>query len=217
MTGLQPITDNPEIAAPIASLLLAVALYYVVGLDVMVGNARLIAQIRTMLPRFVDDRTKEDLRLVHELDQHEHVATVHASWSEVWDALLEIGAHPNPAAAHKITEDGREEIRSLAIRDLPDEFEHMGRLRQTWHILSTRRQTHISLFKAEGGKTDVYAHNEYNSLHPLKGAEHYLGEGMDVARGVSEAIDALDEAGLHYGLGEGAKQVRLDEIGSPRR
>lgn len=49
------------------------------------------------------------------------------------------------------------------------------------------RQLHLMLFETDDGRTDVYAHEELSSVHPLCGPAHFRGDGQSVRAGVERA------------------------------
>lgn len=53
------------------------------------------------------------------------------------------------------------------------------------------RQLHVMLFPAEEARTHVYAHEEASSVNPRVGADHFDGNGQNVAVGVRWARDVL--------------------------
>lgn len=54
------------------------------------------------------------------------------------------------------------------------------------------RQLHLMLFERSDGNTDVYAHEELSSVHPLCGLAHFSGDGQSVAAGVRRARQWFD-------------------------
>jgi len=85
----------------------------------------------------------------------------------------------NPIAALKTNPASEQEVGSWAYRDGP----------------LARRQLHVMLFEREtdnGLQTDVYAHEEYSSLHPLVAYEHYTAVDYDPEAGVERTRSIFD-------------------------
>lgn len=76
----------------------------------------------------------------------------------------------NPMARLK-TRDGQPEDGSWVYRESP----------------LAPRQLHLMLFENDDGTTDVYAHEELSSVHPLCGPAHFRGDGQSVRAGVERA------------------------------
>lgn len=101
------------------------------------------------------------------IDGAEHAGYVEQSPTEVGEALAANGYTRMPLAALKRTADGRLEVASWAHR----------------RALFAEEQTHVMLFEAPDGGTDVYAHQEANALAPQVAYEHYRGIGLDPTEG----------------------------------
>ena len=94
--------------------------------------------------------------------------------------LYEAGFIRNPMARLKIRDD-QAEGGSWVYRESP----------------LAPRQFHLMLFENDDGTTDVYAHEELSSVHPLCGPAHFRGDGQSVRVGVERArawfsLDASD-------------------------
>lgn len=88
--------------------------------------------------------------------------------------LFEWGFIRNPFARLK-TRDGEYEAGSWVYRERP----------------LASRQLHLMLFARADGGTDVYAHEEPSSVHPLRAAVHFDGDGQSLANGVERARGRL--------------------------
>lgn len=103
----------------------------------------------------------------------EYAGTLPLSLAETERLLWRAGFVRNPFSRLK-RRDGEPELGSWVARDSP----------------LARRQVHVMLFPAPGG-VDVYAHEEYSSVHPLVGSSHFDGATQNVAIGVERARERL--------------------------
>jgi len=113
------------------------------------------------------------------LDPDEYAGTAPMPPEEFEQRLAAEGFKRNPIAALKTNPAGKQEVGSWAYRDGP----------------LARRQLHVMLFEREtddGLQTDVYAHEEYSSLHPLVAYEHYTAVDYDPEAGVKRARSIFD-------------------------
>lgn len=116
----------------------------------------------------------------------------YASWafrdvsSADFDALLERLGPVGGAV------DGRQLRAALdAVEAVPG----LGDVVETVEAIAARRQVHITLFVTVDGHTDVFVHEEANSLNPFTAQDHYRAESMNVELGVCAVhrlLDALD-------------------------
>ena len=93
----------------------------------------------------------------YELDPQEYAGRIDAPVEDVDKLLAAHGFERMPLSAWKTLPDGRTEAGSWARRD----------------DLFADRQLHVMLFRTGDGATDVYAHDEYNALHPGHATKHY--------------------------------------------
>lgn len=104
----------------------------------------------------------------------EFAGTLHCNIDTAERRLYEDGFIRNPMARLK-TRDGTPEDGSWVFRDSP----------------LSPVQLHLMLFETDGA-TDVYAHAELSSVHPLCGPAHLRGEGQSVRVGVECARERFD-------------------------
>lgn len=119
-----------------------------------------------------------------------YVGTVDRPIAGLEGALSDGGFEWDPMSAYHYTPDGTGADGSWAYRS-------------GWFA---DRQLHVVLFASEGGRTDVYAHDEFSWLrHPVKHAKE-----VDVRReeGVAEARRWLDAHDVEYEL-DGRVRRRL--------
>lgn len=131
---------------------------------------------------------------MYTLEREEYVGIVDADLDDVEYWLHDQGFERMPLAALKELEDGRLERGSWVLRD----------------GLLAERQLHVMLFDAEREQppddaavaahagdsedtvgVDVYAHEEYNALHPVYGYKHYRGVDYDPEAGVRRMVVLL--------------------------
>lgn len=89
--------------------------------------------------------------------------------SKVEDKLTDIGFIPNIASSIKRNGHGNLEVGSFAYRES-----------DKWYIpnILALKQLHVIVFRHPEG-SQVYAHQEYNSLRPDVALKHYRGEKLE--------------------------------------
>ncbi|OLZ41795.1 hypothetical protein A6E15_12720 [Natrinema saccharevitans] len=135
---------------------------------------------RRVLPAL--HRVKEPLGGYAICRQHpsEFVGTLERDLDAVRSLLVELDFEREPIASLKIRDDGRRSAGSWVRRDSP---------------LATR-QLHVTLFRAESGAIEVFAHREYSWLrHPYK---HYTQDGWDSRGGVERMRALLSARNVSY-------------------
>lgn len=200
----------PEIEpllTPIGAVAGAVLLYYVIGSRWLGPDNDFWRPIRrTVLPQldqllanafggFAINRSTPD----------ELAATVDLPTDDVERLLAEQGYDRNPWAGLKRAPDGRLEYSSWAhrrigdptVRAMLDAVETLpvaGDVIETLEAMLARRQLHATLYEAgDGDQTDVYVHEEANSVNPLVAQDHYRAESQHVEKGVRRFRDLLLE------------------------
>lgn len=77
----------------------------------------------------------------------------------------------------------------LRVKTLNGGSEHGSWARRETPL--SKRQLHIMLFSSEKG-TAIYAHEEYSSMHPIYGYEHFHGIDQRMEEGVKAAKKVLE-------------------------
>lgn len=101
------------------------------------------------------------------ITEGEYAGCLPRSLESTEEFLYRSGFVRNPTARLKVR-DGRPEDGSWVYRESP---------------LATR-QLHLMLWARPDGSTDIYAHEELSSVHPLCGVAHFTGLGQSVGAGV---------------------------------
>jgi hypothetical protein len=109
-----------------------------------------------------------------EITEEEYVKEVEKNPEEVEEELRQQGFTRNPLSRLKTLE-GEVEYGSWVKRKSPLD----------------RRQLHVMLFETREG-TEVYAHEEYSSMHPFYAYEHFNGVDQRREEGSDEAEEKLD-------------------------
>jgi len=108
------------------------------------------------------------------ITKYEYAGALDHSVEETEQMLWKMGFVRNPFARLK-TRSGEPEAGSWAYRESP----------------LAPRQLHLMLFEREDGGTDVYAHEELSSVHPLCAPDHFRGCGQSVGAGVRRTREWL--------------------------
>lgn len=115
---------------------------------------------------------QHNLFAVTEVDREERVGIIPLTKNQVEFRLDNMGASRNIASSLK-KYDGRTASSSYVIRES-----------EKWYVPDALalRQVHIILFKRDRG-TEVFAHEEYNSIFPIVGMFHYRGKTKNAEKG----------------------------------
>lgn len=158
----------------VAFLVSVVALYITILLRATHRDDWINELRRIVLPGLDTIARQRNFYAMTKVDRKQFVGVVDAPVDEVEVKLENIGGVRNFASSLKVQKDGDYESSSYALREskrwwLPD--------------MVALRQTHVILFEL-GNKTEMYAHEEYNSLLPVVGLLHYRGHTFNAERGV---------------------------------
>ena len=224
-TFVDAVAQDPlTVAAPVAAIVGAVLLYYVVGSRWLGPSADFWSPLRHFLFPLLErvgQRLAPDLNLYATGTQgdREYAATVGLSVDELEVVLHDHGFVKNPWAAVKTAPDGRRSASSMALRQVKrprlravlDAVERLpvaGRVVETVEAMLATRQVHFTLYErsAVDGRspgdralqTDVYAHEEPNSVSPLVALAHYRADTWSASRGVEWARSHFGEWGVSY-------------------
>lgn len=178
MDAIESILSNPETAALVAALVLAIYLvskrldwqsYYRIH--------RLKLRYLPMLSPFFFTVSYKGYR-----EDEEYLTTVDASVKVVWQTLLDHGASPHL-------------LNSIKRRGLPDGGSQYSQAHAVWTMPDSDDDTHpeqveVYLFDNGDGTTDAYAHFEGSVLNPR---DHLYGGQTDgdPTGVVREALDTL--------------------------
>lgn len=165
------------VAAPIVSIAALITLYGFLDSAHRGLDAKYWHRIRKQLLPILD-RIARRFGLgyaTYQLQPEEFAGHINKPVSEVENILAENGFERMPLSAWKTLEDGRCEVGSWARRD---------------GVLADF-QIHVMLFRAEGNRTDLYAHEEYNPFHPAHATKHYEFIGHDPEAGTQRVADIL--------------------------
>jgi len=111
----------------------------------------------------------------YELDEREFAGRIDQPVEAVETLLADHDFERMPLSAWKTLADGRSEAGSWALREEP----------------LADRQLHVMLFRTGDGATELYAHEEYNPLHPVHASKHYHCIGHDPQAGTERVADLL--------------------------
>ncbi len=143
---------------------------------------RLTRLRRRVLPTL--HRVKEPLGGFAQCTMHpaEYVGTVRRDLRSFRPDLRAMEFSPEPISSLKVHRDGRLSAGSWVRRP----------------SLSADRQLHVTLFAADPGTIELFAHREFSWLtHPYK---HYVSEGWDTAGGVSRMRSLLSEHDVAFSI-----------------
>lgn len=134
---------------------------------------------REGVPAVHDVLEEVGMYATYPIEEDEYAGTLPVHPEEAEHLLSDEGFRRNPVAALKVRGDGEKEVGSWVYRESP----------------LARRQLHVMLFERSTGQetlTDVYAHEEYSSLHPAVAYEHYREVDYDPERGKERVRDRFD-------------------------